>query len=47
MPLECTFAQAAGQCDLGNKAAPGHVVHPGEVCLPLGPGAAALPFAEL
>ena len=35
------------QRDLGEAAAPGYVVHPGDVRLPLGPGATALPFAEL
>jgi len=33
--------------DLGDKAMPGYVVHPGEVALPLGQGVSALPFAEL
>lgn len=35
------------QQDFGDKAAPGYVVHPGDVRLPLGPGVTALPFAEL
>jgi hypothetical protein len=35
------------QRDLGDLAAPGFVVHPGEVHLPLGPGASALPFGRL
>ncbi len=35
------------QKDLGNRAASGYVVHPGDVCLPLGPNVTALPFAEL
>ena len=35
------------QKDLGPEAMPGYVVHPGEVRLPLGPGATALPFSEL
>ncbi|MYB19850.1 MAG: ATP-binding protein [Holophagales bacterium] len=35
------------QRDLGESAAPGYVVHPGDVRLPLGPGATALPFGEL
>ena len=35
------------QRDLGAEATPGYVVHPGDVQLPLGPGAAALPFSEL
>ncbi len=33
--------------DLGDKAAPGFVIHPGDVRLPLGPGVTALPFTEL
>jgi len=33
--------------DLGDQAAPGFVVHPGDVRLPLGDGTIALPFAEL
>jgi predicted AAA+ superfamily ATPase len=33
--------------DLGETAAPGYLVHPGDVRLPLGPGIVALPFAEL
>jgi len=33
--------------DLGDKALPGYVVHPGDVMLPLGPGVTALPFANL
>ncbi|MGO9095755.1 MAG: ATP-binding protein [Bryobacteraceae bacterium] len=37
----------AFQEDLGEKAGPGFVVHPGEVRLPLAPKVAALPFAEL
>lgn len=35
------------QKDLGPDAVPGYVVHPGDVHLPLGPGATALPFSEL
>jgi hypothetical protein len=35
------------QQDYGDKAAPGYVVHPGDIRLPLGPGVMALPFAEL
>ncbi|MBW2646460.1 MAG: GTP-binding protein, partial [Deltaproteobacteria bacterium] len=35
------------QKDLGDKAMPGYVVHPGEVILPLGQGVSAFPFAEL
>jgi predicted AAA+ superfamily ATPase len=33
--------------DLGDRTAPGYVIHPGEVRLPLGPAVIALPFAEL
>jgi hypothetical protein len=33
--------------DIGDRAAKGYVVHPGDVRLPLGPGATALPLAEL
>lgn len=33
--------------DLGDKALPGFVVHPGDIRLPLGSSATALPFAEL
>lgn len=33
--------------DMGDLAAPGYVVHPGEIRLPLGPGVTALPFLEL
>ncbi|MFB3890536.1 MAG: ATP-binding protein [Phycisphaerae bacterium] len=33
--------------DMGPKAAPGYVVHPGDVRLPLGQGVTALPFNEL
>ena len=33
--------------DMGERAAKGFVVHPGEVKLPLGPHASALPFSEL
>jgi predicted AAA+ superfamily ATPase len=35
------------QEDLGERAMPGYVVHPGDVRLPLGKGVTALPFAEL
>jgi len=35
------------QKDLENHAAPGYVIHPGEVRLPLAPGVAALPFRDL
>jgi hypothetical protein len=33
--------------DLGEKAKPGFVVHPGDVQLPLAPGVVALPFAQI
>ena len=33
--------------DLGDKAAQGFVIHPGDVRLPLAPKVVALPFAEL
>jgi len=33
--------------DFGDRALPGYVVHPGDVRLPLGPDATALPLAEL
>jgi len=34
--------------DFGEKlSAPGYVIHPGDISLPLGPDALALPFAEL
>lgn len=35
------------QRDLGDLAAPGLVVHPGEMRLPLGPRVSALPFTRL
>ena len=35
------------QADFGDKAMPGYVVHPGDVRLPLGMNATALPFTEL
>ncbi len=35
------------QRDLGDRAAPGYVVHSGDVRLPLGDGAEALPFGAL
>lgn len=35
------------QEDLGDKAAPGYVLHAGDIRLPLGSGVTALPFAEL
>jgi hypothetical protein len=33
--------------DFGNRAAPGYVVHPGDVRLPLGSNLTVLPFGEL
>jgi predicted AAA+ superfamily ATPase len=33
--------------DIGDKAGPGYVVHPGDTRLPLGSNVTALPFAEL
>lgn len=33
--------------DFGDRAAPGYVVHPGDIRLPLGPQVTALPFGEL
>lgn len=33
--------------DFGPQAAPGYVIHPGEITLPLGPEVTALPFAAL
>jgi len=35
------------QDDIGDSAAPGWVIHPGKVRLPLAPGVVALPFSEL
>jgi uncharacterized protein len=35
------------QKDLGDRAAPGYVIHPGEVRLPLAPRVIALPFCDL
>lgn len=44
-------AMAAGitafQKALGDKSAPGYVVHPGNIRLPLAPGAMAIPFSSL
>ena len=37
----------AFQKDLGSAAAPGYVVHPGDITLPLGSGVTALPFVDL
>lgn len=45
-PAMAAAVRAFGE-DLGGKAAPGYVVHPGHVRLPLGSGVTALPFAEL
>lgn len=33
--------------DFGSRVAPGYVIHPGDVRLPLAPGVTALPFGEL
>jgi hypothetical protein len=33
--------------NLGEKAGPGYVVHPGSIRLPLAPHVVALPFSEL
>ena len=35
------------QTDLGERALPGYLVHPGDTRIPLAPGVIALPFAEL
>jgi len=35
------------RADLGERALPGYVVHPGDIRLPLAPGVIALPFAGL
>jgi hypothetical protein len=35
------------RADLGERALPGYVVHPGDIRFPLAPGVIALPFAEL
>ncbi|MFC1629056.1 ATP-binding protein [Gemmatimonadota bacterium] len=35
------------QMDMGDKAMPGYVVHPGDITLPLGPGVTALPFSSM
>ena len=35
------------QRDMGTTAPHGYVVHPGDIRLPLGLGATALPFADL
>ena len=35
------------RADFGDKAAPGYVVHPGTITLPLAQGVTAIPFAEL
>jgi len=37
----------AFQKDLQDRAAPGYVIHPGEVRLPLAPAVTALPFNDL
>jgi len=45
-PAMASGIRAFGK-DLGDKAAPGYVIHPGDVRLPLGGGVTALPFAYL
>jgi hypothetical protein len=35
------------QKDLVDRAAPGYIIHPGEVRLPLAPDVTALPLSEL
>jgi hypothetical protein len=35
------------QNDFGEKAAPGYVIHPGDIRLPLAPKVSALPFGQL
>jgi len=35
------------QKDFGDKVLVGHVVHPGDITLPLGPGVTAMPFSKL
>ena len=45
--LAMASAIRAFQKDLGEKAMPGYVVHPGDVKLPLAPGVTAMPFADL
>lgn len=42
-----TSAIKAFQNDLGDRALPGYIVHPGDIRLPLGSGVTALPFAML
>jgi predicted AAA+ superfamily ATPase len=37
----------AFQADVGTKAGPGFVIHPGQIRLPLAPNVVALPFADL
>jgi predicted AAA+ superfamily ATPase len=37
----------AFMASLGDRVAPGYVVHPGEAHLPLGDGVVALPFSHL
>ena len=48
-PPDVRAAAAIGrfQRDMKDTARPGFVVHPGDVHLPLGPAAAAVPFASL
>ena len=40
-------AISAFRADLGDAAAPGYLIHPGDVRLPLGRGTTALPFVDL
>ena len=35
------------RADLGKKAAPGYIVHPGDIRLPLAPGIKAIPYSDL
>jgi uncharacterized protein len=45
-PLMARSIQALRR-DLGDRVAPGLVVHPGDLTLPLAPDVTAIPFAEL
>jgi predicted AAA+ superfamily ATPase len=38
---------SAFQKDLHDRTAPGYVIHPGDIRLPLAPGVTALPFSDL
>jgi len=46
-PGPATNAIRTFRDDLGGKAGPGYVVHPGNVRLPLAPNVVALPFHQL